>query len=247
MEGRSRTLLELADLHLDALYERDGSGLVRASRDPGVRAPLFHLMCTPLGNRWLLGASLSPAHRDRVASILSVQPLLADCAEAETHPPDLETIRAAIGKHLNPPRGYRGPTFVFPDQITHHIRAQLLVDIRQAPQEGPFAWPGTAGEETHPIAIVRAGNGEVASVCYSARSTSAAAEAGVETAEVPQGGSRLDGRARVGRGGAAKRARAPLHHQLGERRLATTRARRWPRLLRRGLAREGRTIRAKAK
>ena len=58
----------------------------------------------------------------------------------------------------------------------------LLLDLRQAPREGPFAWLRAAGEEAHPIAIMRDGNGEVASVCYSARSTSDAAEAGVETA-----------------------------------------------------------------
>jgi hypothetical protein len=171
------------DLHLDALYQRDARGFVSASRDPGLKPPHFHLVRTPIGNRWLLGASLNRAQRERVTAILSVEPLISDCADAETHPLDIDAIRAAIREHADPLREYRGPAFVFPDQINASTRAMLLVDLRQAPREGPFAWLGTAEENAHPIAIVRVGNGEVASVCYSARSTSAAAEAGVETAE----------------------------------------------------------------
>lgn len=44
--------------------------------------PRLHLVRTPDGNRWLLGARLEDARRERLASILSVQPSISDCADA---------------------------------------------------------------------------------------------------------------------------------------------------------------------
>ena len=69
--------LELADIHLDALYERDAAGLVIASRDPQVTPPPFHLVRTRAGNRWLLSARLEPPRRQLLASILAQQPAIA--------------------------------------------------------------------------------------------------------------------------------------------------------------------------
>ena len=176
-------MLDLADLHLDALYERDAAGFITASRDPDVTPPWFHLVRTPGGNRWLLGARVEPAQRERLTSILSVQPPISDCSDAQAHPPDLETIRAALAEHAPQVHDYRGPAFFFPDQLPTANRAELLADLREASREGPFAWLRHAGEASLPIAVVRADNGDVVSVCYSARSTSAAAEAGVDTVE----------------------------------------------------------------
>jgi RimJ/RimL family protein N-acetyltransferase len=173
----------IEDLHLDALYERGASGFITASRDPYLTPPRFHLLRTPSGTRWLLAARLEPAQRGRLAAILSVQPPISDCADAEAHPPDLDAIRAALAEHAPPDREYRGPAFFFPDQTPTPDRAELLADLSDAPHDGPFAWLRNAPNASHPIAIVRADNGEVAAVCYAARSTSAAAEAGVETAE----------------------------------------------------------------
>lgn len=173
--------LELANLHLNALYELDAAGFIAASRDPAVTPPRFHLMRTPAGNRWLLRADLETAQAERLASILSVQPHVSDCADARAHPPDLKTIRAVLGEHAPVVRQYRGPAFYSPDELATANRAELLIDRRQAPREGPFAWLRQSADASNPITVVRADNGEVASVCYSARSTSAAAEAGVET------------------------------------------------------------------
>ncbi len=179
--------LELAELHLDALYERDVAGLITASRDPEVAAPPFHLVRTAGGNRWLLAAALPGAKRNRIASILSAQLPISDCADAQAHPPDVEAVRAALAEHAPLLREYRGPAFFFRDDLPTPERAEMLVDLRDAPHEGAFAWLGSASEVAHPIVIVRAHNGEVASVCYSARSSAAAAEAGVETMEEYRG------------------------------------------------------------
>jgi RimJ/RimL family protein N-acetyltransferase len=175
------SVLELPDLHLDALYERDAAGLITASRDPSVTAPQFHLLRTPSVNRWLLRASLNSAQRERLASILSAQPHVPDCVAARAHPPDLDAIRAALAEEAPGTREYRGPAFFFPEELPPTDRAELLADRRRAPREGQFAWLRDATGVSDPIAVVRAADGEVVTVCYSARSTPAAAEAGVET------------------------------------------------------------------
>lgn len=176
-------LLDLAELHIDALYQRDAAGSITASRDPEVMPPRFHLLRTPDGNRWLLAAGVESMQRRRLAAILSAQPPISDCADAIANPPDLDAIRAALVENGRPAHEHHGPAFFFPDELPAHESAELLADLRDAPREGSFAWLRNAQEASQPIAVVRAANREVASVCYSARSTSAAAEAGVETAD----------------------------------------------------------------
>ena len=166
---------------------RDTVGLITASRDPDVSPPRSHIVRTRDGNRWLLCASLSAVERKRLGAILSVQPRASDPADAESYPFDLGAIGRALAVVAPLVRPYRGPAFSFPDELPSSDRAELLTDLREAPREGPFAWLRSARDPSHPIAIVRADSGDVASVCYSARSTSAAAEAGVETREEHRG------------------------------------------------------------
>ncbi len=172
---------ELAELHLDALYRRDPMGLIVASRDPAVEPPPFHLVRMSDGNRWLVAAHLDGLQRERLASVLSALPPISDCAGARSHPPDVDAIRAALPRRSAFQREYRGPAFFFPQSVASADAAELLTGALAVAEEGLFAWLRSADDATHPIAVVRAETGEIAAVCYSARATSAAAEAGVET------------------------------------------------------------------
>jgi RimJ/RimL family protein N-acetyltransferase len=100
----------------------------------------------------------------------------------EAQAPDVDAMRSALGAQAPPGNEYRGPAFFFPETLPSAGRAELLGDLEDAPESGPFAWLREAREESHPIAIVRAADGELAAVCHSARLSSGAAEAGVETA-----------------------------------------------------------------
>jgi hypothetical protein len=178
--------LRLADIHLDALYQRDDAGFITASRDPSATPPRFHLVRTAIGNRLWLHRRLSSSQRDRLIAILASQ-TVSGCDDAETSPPDLEAARAALAVD-SPPRGvYRGPAFFFPKKLAAAHDAELLIDLSAAPSEGAFSWIRHSGGAIQPVVVVRTDNDEVASVCHSARSTSLAAEAGVETCDLFRG------------------------------------------------------------
>lgn len=176
-------LREMAELHMDVLYEVDASGRITAARDSDEVPPLFHLVRTRQGNHWLLGARVPRSQRERLEAALASESVISDCAQAEISPPNRAAIHAALGDGNHSLREHRGPAFVFPDLLPVSPRAELLVDPKQIPLEGRFAWLHTAGEASRPIVVVRAQDGELASVCHAARSTRLAAEAGVETAE----------------------------------------------------------------
>lgn len=179
--------LELADLHIDALYERDAAGLVIASRDPHVTPPPFHLVRTRVGNRWLLSARLEPARRQLLASILARQPPISDCTEELPRPEAFAAMRSVLAEYSKSHGEYRGPAYFFPDELPNADQAELLIDVSEVPESGPFSWLRTFVASWHPIAVLRAADGTLASVCHSARSTHGAAEAGVETVDEYRG------------------------------------------------------------
>jgi RimJ/RimL family protein N-acetyltransferase len=174
------TPLELADLHLDALYERDAAGYITVSRVWREPAPRLHLFRATEGNRWLFGAGLIEVERERLAPLLAALPPLAAVDAAELSPPHLDAVRALLGAGERVE--YRGPAFVVPDGLPPAARAEILAEPHSEPPSGHFAWLREAPDDARPIAVVRTDDGAIASVCHSARSTPRAAEAGIETA-----------------------------------------------------------------
>src|SRR5438874_4805205 len=127
--------LELAELHLDLLYGRDGDGFMLGSRDPAVAAPLFHLVRTAAANRWLLSPGLSKERRAEIEEALAAEPVVGDLSEMEGRPPVLKRLRPLLrSEGLMPLKEYRGPAFIFPDSLPGPIGdVELLPDPRVAP------------------------------------------------------------------------------------------------------------------
>ncbi len=175
--------LALAGLHLDLLYERDDAGLMLRSRDPTVPAPWFHLMRTTEGNHWSLSAALSGQQRDRLQEALAAEPVIADLGELERRPPLLDGIRGMLAEVPSAAEEYRGPAFAFGSAPTVlGGAAELLADPRDVLTVAELGWIREVALAEHPLSGARNPSGEVVAVCHSARSTAAAAEAGVETA-----------------------------------------------------------------
>jgi GNAT superfamily N-acetyltransferase len=180
--------LELAELHLDLLYGRDGDGLMAGSRDPAIAAPIFHLVRTVTGNRWLLLAALPRERRAELEAALAAEPVVRDLAEMEGRPPVLNGILPLIGSGRTPLKEYRGPAFVFPESLPQPGgEVEVLTDPASALTVPELAWVRTATATEQPLAVARDPAGNVVAVCHSARSTARAAEAGVETAPAYRG------------------------------------------------------------
>jgi hypothetical protein len=167
-------LFELADLHLDLLYERDGEGRILRTRTRDQRAtPRYHLTRTTEGNRWLVAAELPGEERSRLEEALSGEPVVASLEEMEERAPGV-----TIG-------GIRhsGPGFCFPAEPASIGGAEVvgndIAGVRTVPE---LDWIRELTLRERPIAVALSSDGDVVSVCHSARSTERGAEAGLETA-----------------------------------------------------------------
>lgn len=125
--------LELAELHLDLLYERDDAGSIRRPRtnDPRIATPRFHLVRTAIGNRWLVAATLSRVERSRLEGVLAREPVISDLGEMEGRPP----WRMTDGVDR------RGPASHFPvESSSGGDSAERLWDISDVRAVAELSW-----------------------------------------------------------------------------------------------------------
>jgi hypothetical protein len=175
------SLLELAELHLDVLYERDAGGMIVRQRGTVAPPPDFHLVRTIEGNRWALSVVLPGDRRARLEEALIAEPIAGSLEALETNAP---AVGSVIGGSEGPDAAsYRGPAFLFPQTLPiGHPDVDLLLDARDAHAVPELAWVQGVTPEEQPACVARNGQGEIVSVCHAARATETAAEAGVETA-----------------------------------------------------------------
>ena len=185
------TALALAKFSFDLGYVRDATGLLLHTRDPDPRdrqSPLFHLVRTVEGNRWLLSAALTEAQRATLEVALRSEAVLPSLERLEDQPPAIEGAVARLLDLTEPLEVYRGPAFVFPATIpAPSVEVALIEDPRELVTTPALAWIREATPAAHPLCVARNLHGEVVAVCHSSRSTSTAAAAGVETDEAYRG------------------------------------------------------------
>lgn len=179
------SLAETVELHLDALYERDASGLLLAIR-PSVRPPpRIHLVCTIEGNRWLLSAALPLAARVSLDSLLAAEPV-ADRIEAMEHRPPAcrDAVLALLAESRPPTDEYRGLAYTFPPAL---LTPALPVEVLGAPEAArphpDIAWLAAFVDTDRPVVVARDAEGSSVALCHSARIGPASAEAGLEVVE----------------------------------------------------------------
>lgn len=176
----------LSALHLDVLYETDDRGRLLRVRGSDRPPPLAHLLRTPLGNRWLVGATLPEDTAARLDTSFADEPV-TDPDEWEQHEPRcLEVVRALLDPFRRPgPRApeYRGPAFAFPDELVIIGTSEVYQPDGDASLvSADLGWIVHASEEERPLLVARDEQGVVVSVCHAARATSEGAEAGLDTA-----------------------------------------------------------------
>jgi RimJ/RimL family protein N-acetyltransferase len=169
----------LIELQLEVLLARDSDGRLTVTRDPTPQpAPRVFLGRSAECNAWAVRADVSPRIRDELERLCAAEPLSAPSRE---RPP---LCRERVCELLAPMSfEYRGPAYVLPEELPRDDRAQEARLEDSADWSETFPWLEAEFDSVAPVAIARVDD-QAAAVCHSPRgSTSAAAEAGVETRE----------------------------------------------------------------
>lgn len=161
-------------LQLETLFLLDASGRIRSTREPHPSpGPRFALIRDSTGLAWALRADVPDALAQEVGDLVREEPLAQD---PRADPRHAERYAALLGG-----RPDAGPAFTFP----HHLTAPkgvVSIDRLTALNRHFHGWTADEVPDRAPICAVTEGDAAI-SVCFCARFSEAAAEAGVETAE----------------------------------------------------------------
>jgi RimJ/RimL family protein N-acetyltransferase len=172
---------------IDALFVSDEQGRLRLIREPGYAenelelAPRFFMGRTVAGNHWRFRSDLPRDLVQELEVICCSEPISANLREpAHTN----AAIRALLNDHAAISYEERGPAYWIPDQGYRPPNIVLITAANAHLLQSNF--PGriaaTADVRRGPLVATVVNDAAVA-ICYCARITTHAAEAGVETVE----------------------------------------------------------------
>ena len=157
------------DTHLRTLFLLDSAGRIRGTREPNPdRGPLFALIRGRASCAWAVRAELS----QEIAGLAREEPPVADFRDAPVH---AERYRSLAGGEE-----YSGPAFAFPETVEQHA-ATVLVNEVQLLARHFSGWTAAEIPGRSPVVGV-VEDGHAVSVCFCARRSDTAAEAGLKTA-----------------------------------------------------------------
>jgi RimJ/RimL family protein N-acetyltransferase len=167
------------DLHLNTAFRLDGAGRITSTREPGAsRGPLFLLVRSATRSVWAVRAKVSENVARELDRLAREEPPAPDLRSAPVH--------AARYSSLVAGRIESGPAFEFPRDIARPDEVVVVEDERLLEHHFRGWVPGEIAAGRSPVfAVIE--NGAPVSLCFCARTSHVAAEAGVETAEVFRG------------------------------------------------------------
>ena len=166
------------DLHLHTLFLLDNAGRILGTREPDPEpGPRFALIRGRTSCAWAVRADVPQGIAEELDSLARAEPPVADFRDA---PVNAERYRSLVGGEV-----YAGPAFSFPKTVE---QPDDTVNVNALPLLSRHFSGWTAAElpGRSPIAAAMV-NGHAVSVCFCARRSETAAEAGLETAEVFRG------------------------------------------------------------
>ncbi len=162
------------DLHLRTLYALDERGRIAATREPGPNSPpLFCLVRSVAACVWAVRADVPDGIAAEINALARSERPAADLREQPVH---AERYESLLGGRVS-----SGPAFSFPDALPDPGRVVLVDDMR-ALERYFRGWTEEEIPGCSPVVAVLE-DGHAASVCFCARRSGEAAEAGLETAE----------------------------------------------------------------
>lgn len=167
-------------LYLETGFLFDEENRILSTREPGggTRGPLFTLVRGPGACAWAVRVDVPDAIAKEIGELARDEPPGVDFAE----PPAHAARYIALLQSGNSLSQSGGPTFVFPDEVAEPDGVTFVEDERQLGVHFSGWVEGEIAAGRSPVAAVVQGGAPV-SVCFCARRSDDAAEAGVETAE----------------------------------------------------------------
>lgn len=178
---------DLMQIHVSALYRHDDRNHLLAVNEPGPPRPddplppRLYLGRTRAGHVWRFRDDLPESLVAELETKLAAEPVAADLSQP---PRCLEALQATLAGHGPLMGTWSGPAWCFPDEIPTFEREAILVTTTNdelvrllspvlAADDLPWRLP----------CLALLDDGRLAAVCFSARNTPLAAEAGVDTLE----------------------------------------------------------------
>jgi hypothetical protein len=173
-------------LHLETLFVLDGRGRITSTREPGGSSgPLFALVRGLPANVWAVRGDVPDDLAREIERLASAEPVAADPRSAPAHAERYLALLRLGGSMQASREGLRieaGPAFAFPGSVSCLGDVAVIGDERALERHFRGWIPGEIAAGRKPVTAVLV-DGHPVSVCFCARSSDAAAEAGVETAD----------------------------------------------------------------
>jgi GNAT acetyltransferase len=166
------------ELQLRTLFVLSADGRIRSAREPGAnRGPLFSLIRSTVSCAWAVRVDVPQEIASEIDRLAREEPPVTDFGDEPVHASSYVSLLSQGG----PIRQTFGPAFEFPAAIASP--ADVVVVEDEALLQRHFrGWvTGEISEGRAPVVAVFE-NEDPVSVCFCARSSEVAAEAGVETA-----------------------------------------------------------------
>ncbi|MGQ0649017.1 MAG: GNAT family N-acetyltransferase [Gemmatimonadaceae bacterium] len=178
------------DLYLETSFIRDDEGRIMSTREPGAtRGPLISIVRSATSCAWAIRAGLSRRLGGELNELAQQEPPTADLRDPPVHADRyLSLVRGHVGSHeaALKTRQSDGPAFTFPAALVWPADIVAVEDERLLERNFRGWVPGEIADGRAPVlAIVE--DGYPVSVCFCARRSDAASEAGVDTAPAFRG------------------------------------------------------------
>ena len=182
---------ELINIQRSTLFIEDSNNKLRYIREPGYDetelrpAPRFFMSRTIGRNIWSFRHDLPHDITHSLHRLCLKEPSVTSYTTPYVH---MNKIREILNEHMPITDEWRGPAYVIPEQSDLLENTTLITGSNSGLLVSHFPWKITskANFNTSPL-IATVVNDEAVSICYCARITERAAEAGVDTADAFRG------------------------------------------------------------
>jgi hypothetical protein len=177
--------LSTPDLHLKTLFVLNGDGRITSTREPewiAHHGPLFSLVRGAAGCAWAVRDDVPEDIAGELDSLARREPPVLNLRDAPVHADRYMLLLKSQTRSAAGISQSGGPAFAFPDAIAQPADVVLVEDERLLQYHFRGWVAGEIAEGRLPeMAVMK--DGYTVSVCFCARRSDIAAEAGVETAE----------------------------------------------------------------